>query len=114
MLARFLINLEDFSGTEVDHIDRNTLNNQLSNLREVDRASNLRNRDKQQFCTSDYRCVDWNKSDKRWRVRVRVVGKRISAGNFTDEKNAAIAADDLMLLAGYDLKDLNFPTLYGA
>lgn len=113
-LSRFLMDEEDFSGMEVDHIDRNPLNHRIKNLRVVDNATNNRNKPKQEFCSSNYRGVIWDSSRSKWMVRVIVNGKKVFAGRFKDEMEAAVRADDLLIDAGHDLWNLNFPIVYGA
>jgi hypothetical protein len=77
-----------------DHINHNGLDNRKANLRPVTHAQNVWNRRKFKRPTrSKYKGVDWANDMKRWRARIRVNGRRIYLGSFTDEVEAARAYD---------------------
>lgn len=88
MLHRLITNAQP--GEIVDHIDRNKLNNQRSNLRIVDTYISARNRGKRPGTTSQYIGVFKNPSGT-WRVYCSVNGKGYSLGTYTDEEVAAYA-----------------------
>ena len=71
------------AGYEVDHIDRDSLNNTRANLRHATRAENNRNKRLPRNNTSGYRGVSWNKVDKKWQVIVQFQGKFRNLGRFT-------------------------------
>jgi hypothetical protein len=75
-----------------DHIDRNPLNNQKSNLRVASYAANAYNSTKTlgKF-TSQYKGVYWDKIKGKWRARITVQQKLKSLGEFASEVNAGIA-----------------------
>src|ERR1700678_3633727 len=73
----------------VDHIDRNKLNNDLSNLRWCSQIENSHNRHKRNNTSSKYKGVGWHKQDKKWIVRIRKDNKCIYLGFFDDEVMAA-------------------------
>ncbi|MGG4552586.1 HNH endonuclease [Paenibacillus humicus] len=78
----------------VDHINHNTLDNRLENLRLVTPAENLQNRrgaDRHNR-TSGIRGVSLNKRTGRWRVRVKLNGVQHHIGFFSDIKEAERAA----------------------
>lgn len=76
----------------VDHIDRNRLNNQKSNLRMADQTQNSANRGKQGGVSSSaYKGVSFDKRRDLYRAYCRVNGKMIHLGYFKDEKLAAKA-----------------------
>jgi len=64
----------------VDHIDRNKLNNDLSNLRWATRSQNNRNKD----CKGYH----WNKKSKKWRAQYRLNKKAIHIGYYDTEDEA--------------------------
>ncbi|KKK47687.1 hypothetical protein LCGC14_3152670, partial [marine sediment metagenome] len=54
---------------QVDHKDRNGLNNQRNNLRPATQTLNLANVEKRKgVWTSKYKGVCWNKCSKKWQV----------------------------------------------
>ncbi len=85
------------AGLQVDHRDRNRLNNQKANLRLVDHARQQQNRSKRkthngQPTSSKHRGVTWDASRMRWQARVMVGGVRVLNQCFKDEREAAVAA----------------------
>lgn len=65
----------DVNGKVIDHIDRNTLNNNISNLRPVSQQENLYNRGMQQNNSSGTTGVSWHKSGACWVVQWKVKKK---------------------------------------
>ena len=114
----------------VDHIDEDKLNNVVSNLRVVTRSQNGRNSRKRKGTSSIYRYVRYKGSRNprsRWEASVHlrdnrryvVENKAVQVGSYSEEKDAAIAADDF-LVKEYGLEGiveecvrLNFPERYG-
>lgn len=79
-------------GTELDHKNRDKLDNRKKNLRFTDRISNCRNRGVMSHNTSGISGVHWLESKKRWIVRIGDgTSKRIYIGSFRD-KDLAISA----------------------
>ena len=72
----------------VDHIDNNKLNNDLENLRWINKSGNCRNRIIKNS-SSKYRGVSWNKGHKKWRADIRIDGKSKHLGYFTNEEEAS-------------------------
>lgn len=77
----------------IDHIDRNKLNNQPSNLRECNITQNNRNVGIRADNTSGYKGVTWNKSAGKWHAQIKVNGKRKYLGLYLNPIDAAIAYD---------------------
>lgn len=75
----------------IDHIDRDTTNNKIENLRDADKAINSWNRDIQSNNTSGYRGVSWNKNAGKWHAYIKVSGKRRHIGLFNTPEEASIA-----------------------
>lgn len=89
-LARFLLNFPD--GKKVDHIDRNPLNNRLSNLRLATDLENSQNASKhKRQTTSKYKGVCFHKRKKLWFAYINVCNKRHNLGYFKNEIDAATA-----------------------
>lgn len=78
------------SWEEVDHINRDGLDNRRSNLRSCDRSKNRSNSAKQnKKTTSKYKGVCWDKKSKKWRSQIGINKKRIYLGFFENEIDAA-------------------------
>lgn len=70
-----------FPENEVDHKYRDKLNNRRSDLREVSRRCNLRNKGLQKNNTSGVAGVCWDKSTNKWMVSISIP-KQIHLGRF--------------------------------
>ena len=75
----------------VDHINGNRVDNRRSNLRFCTRTQNMWNAGKHAKCTSKFKGVYWLKATQKWRAKIKVGGKHLSLGCFTDEIEAARA-----------------------
>lgn len=75
----------------IDHIDGNTKNNRLGNLREATCAENLWNTRKSKANTSGFKGVCWNSRSKSWRAYVSVNGKQHTIGYFKSKEDAFAA-----------------------
>lgn len=98
-------------GQHVDHIDRNTKNNHISNLRLCTRSQN-RAWGKKQKTRSNLRGV-YPKSSGRFQVMIRVNDKLRSIGYFSDPIEGAKAYDAEALKAFGEFANLNFPVNTG-
>ncbi len=87
-MHRLIMNAK--KGQVTDHKNYDTLDNRKSNLRICTNAENIRNA-RPRKNTSKYKGVYWYKKSKNWRSHIKINGKRITLGSFTDEKNAALA-----------------------
>jgi len=77
---------------EVDHRDRNGLNNMRNNLRAVTRQQNMANKIKQKGqYTSKYKGVYYDRRRGRWVARLVVNNKKIYIGSFKSERLAGEA-----------------------
>lgn len=85
----------------IDHIDRNGLNNSISNLRLVTRSENLNNcgvrkkeinkRKKYKTNTSGIPGIHFDKSQNKWAVRITINKKRKCIGYYNTIEEAKIA-----------------------
>lgn len=73
----------------IDHIDGNTCNNAIANLRDVEPVENRRNM--RRFSTNRSGVTGVWASDGHWRAGIVVDGKSISCGSYNDF-DAAVAA----------------------
>ena len=83
------------NGMSVDHIDGDTKNNRIENLRLATHTENMRNRKMHSTNTSGIKGVEWYKYRNKWRVRMRIDGKDKTLGYFhilEEAEAAAIAA----------------------
>lgn len=81
---------------EVDHIDRDPLNNDPSNLRLVNRSRNTRNQSKCRTYggvtpSSQFRGVSWDSQRGKWKTEIQIGGTLKFIGRFTHERGAAKA-----------------------
>lgn len=84
-LNRFLLNVTD-SKLEVDHIDRNPLNNKLDNLRICNRSENVRNTKTRTDNTSGCRGVTFDKRSSKWVASITINRKTIYLGSSKDKE----------------------------
>jgi len=114
--------LKEPTNLEIDHIDRNPLNNQKSNLRWVTHSQNCLNRkgsngtpkphrsdNPDRIYTSEFRGVARHKYSKKWEARIRLGDKKLHIGIFPAERWAAMAYDIWAKEIYKDKAKLNFP-----
>lgn len=83
----------DFPSCDVDHVDRNVLNNSKSNLRLANRTQNNANKPLTQANSSGYKGVSWCQSKGKWQAQLKFKGKNKNLGYFSDPVFAALAYD---------------------
>lgn len=99
---------------QVDHRDRDGLNNQCENLRIADSRLNHLNSDVRFDSTSGFRGVSWYSRGQKWRAHVSLDRRYRHLGLFDDPIEAAKARDEylisrLTLARCLELNCLNFP-----
>lgn len=77
----------------IDHIDGDSLNNRIENLRSVTHDVNTKNQRLHSTNTSGHIGVGYRSDSGKWRARIMVDGKPITVGTFPT-KEAAIQARD--------------------
>ena len=82
----------------VDHIDGNTENNQIENLRASSKSLNACNSKLPSNNTSGTKGVIWGKRENKWIARVQINKKVIHLGIFLDLELASLVADEARLL----------------
>jgi len=94
---------------QVDHIDGDRANNNVSNLRMVTQSGNQRAY-KKTYGAVRYRGVSIKKSNKTnpYQARIKVDGKRIYLGYFPTDIEAARAYDAAAIKYGFSPEALNF------
>lgn len=76
---------------EVDHIDRNKLNNRKNNLRYATHIENNRNKNKQINNKSGVIGVYKDNKTGQWRAQIKINNKAIALGRFINKEEAIIA-----------------------
>ena len=89
-MHRFLLGVTD-PNIKVDHRDRNSLNNQKSNLRICTQAENTRNRGMDRRNVTGYKGPVWDKTNNRWSVCITFNYKTIRIGRYDTLEEAARA-----------------------
>lgn len=80
-----------FIPKRIDHIDNNTLNNRIENLRECTQMQNCHNRIARINSSSKYKGVGFDRDLNKWRAYIRLKGRQVHLGVFESEKDAALA-----------------------
>lgn len=81
-IAWFLIHGEWPVGYQIDHEDRNRLNNSPLNMRRVTCVENSRNKKIQRNNKSGVSGVTFNKEKKKWTVRINDGKRRVYLGSY--------------------------------
>jgi hypothetical protein len=91
-IHRIILGLAAGDPRDVDHINRNRMDNRRCNLRAVTHAENQQNLGAQpkRARASAFRGVTWN--GRKWIAQAKVGGKGHRIGGFDDEAQAASAA----------------------
>lgn len=82
LLHRFILGAE--KGQEIDHKDRDPLNNSRKNIRFCTRSENNHNKGLNKNNSSGFKGIYWHKRAKKWLAQIMLDGKRINIGLFTD------------------------------
>lgn len=96
---------------EIDHEDRNKLNNQKENLRIATRTQNHANREKYKRNSSGYKGVSWHNRNSKWVANIRINRKSIYIGSFEDIEEAARAYDQKAKELFGEFACTNFPEI---
>lgn len=87
----------------LDHINGDTTDNRIENLREADQSQNSQNRKPMRGCSSQYLGVSRDRKTKKWKAQIMVEGKKFALGYFSDE----IQAHQVYLTAKQNLHTFN-------
>lgn len=75
----------------IDHINGNSLDNRIENLRETNQSLNTANSVLSKANTSGYKGVVWRKDTKKWMAQIVKDRKRYGLGSFDNIEDAANA-----------------------
>ena len=78
----------------LDHIDKNSLNNRIENLRPATRSQNGYNKFMQKNNTTGYKNVYWHNQSKKWVVKINFNKKIKHIGLFKDIELADLVAQE--------------------
>ena len=78
----------------LDHINNNTDDNRIENLRKASCSGNQHNTGKRKDNKSGVKGVSWHIRDKKWVARIRKNRKRVHVGYFSDLKDAEQAVKE--------------------
>ena len=92
---------------EIDHIDRNRLNNQKSNLRFATSSQNKHNVGLRSDNTSGFKGVHWNKDRKKWQASIFIKGHHKFLGFYLNARLAADAYNETALKTRGEFAYLN-------
>ena len=94
-------------GLEVDHINRNKLDNRKCNLRIVTRQQNMFNKSGYTGSSSKYKGVSWHSKDRTWHAQIRLDNEIHFLGAYGTEDIAAAAYNHFAILYFGDYAVLN-------
>jgi hypothetical protein len=77
-----------YSPDVIDHINGDTFDNKIENLRECSKSQNQQNRKIDTNNLSGVKGVGWCKKKNKWRARIIVDGKEHHIGFFDDLQDA--------------------------
>lgn len=105
LLHRFLLNPDETK--VIDHINHNTLDNRISNLRICTHSENNRNTTSRTNTSSKYLGVHLNKKSNMFSAKIRDNGIRTWLGSFKTEIEAAQAYNEAALKYHGEFANLN-------
>ena len=85
----------------IDHVNHIRNDNRLDNLRDVDSVSNSRNRSLGKNNVSGIIGVFWNSEQNRWQSQIKVDGKQIYLGIFSEFHEAVNVRKNAEVLYGF-------------
>jgi hypothetical protein len=94
---------------QVDHINRNRIDNRRSNLRYATRTQNQANKNKQKNNCSGYKGV--SRHQTKWEARIKYRDKKLYLGRYDDPLTAALVYDCASRLLYGDFAGENFPAM---
>ena len=99
-------------GQEVDHVNKDGLDNRRQNIRVCTRAENMRNASIKN--STGFRGAYHDPANNRYRAEIKVDGARIRLGSFRTAIEAALAYDDAAAQLHGEFATLNFPPVSGS
>jgi hypothetical protein len=78
---------------DIDHVNRIKHDNSWNNLRLCNKSQNSANTGLKISNTSGYKGVVWDKNRNKWRVQIRIKGKKTNLGRFDDLNEAILISE---------------------
>jgi len=97
----WLIVTGEWPAEQIDHINGNRADNRFFNLREVSLKENAKNQARSSKNTSGVTGVNWQEDAQKWRARIKINGRTIQLGYFSDLKTAKAARKAAELEHGF-------------
>lgn len=95
----------------VDHINRNKLDNRKCNLRLCDQTQNNANRTKNKNSSTKYKGVHLDSDTQMFKAQIQYKGRKVSLGTFKSPIHAACAYDIKAIELFKSFANLNFPEM---
>lgn len=96
-------------GFDVDHVNRDRVDNRKANIRIATRSQNKCNAVGCKDGSSQYKGVGWHKATKKWRATLMINYKGMYLGIYSTEVEAAKAYDKAAKKHHGEFARLNFP-----
>ena len=90
-----------FPDNTIDHINGDTLDNRIENLRDVTTQENLKNQRKRCTNKSGHMGVYWHIRKEKWQANIRVDGAKKHLGSFNVLEDAVAARQAASIKYGY-------------
>lgn len=107
LMHRYILRVKDYE--EIDHINRDGLDNRRENLRIVTSSENSSNMGKIKGTSSKYIGVYWDKKRRKWTAEVKKNYKKYYVGRYDCEEEAGRARDKKAKELFGEYVNLNFP-----
>lgn len=92
MIHRYLTGADE--ANIVDHINHNTLDNRLFNLRVTTQSQNMLNKDPSKPSYKKITGITWYENRNRWRVKIKRYGEYHHIGYFKEYEDAVKALEE--------------------
>ena len=108
-MQRLILGMCEYDTEQVDHANRNRLDNRRGNLRTCSASQNAQNRMRRPGGSSSFKGVGWDRKYGKWRATLCVHGQQRHIGYFHSEQEAAQAYDQAALQEHGQFAYLNMP-----
>lgn len=88
----------------IDHINGNSFDNRLCNLRDVTHQENMKNMKRHSTNKSGISGVSWDKKNEKWRVNIYINNKCKNLGRYDDFFEACCVRKSAEIKLGYSLR----------